>query len=261
MSCNAIELHNISLAIQAKKLLNNIDFTLRSGEIVGLIGPNGAGKTSLLNIMAKLQQPSAGSYQFFGESASALSPKYLAKKLGYLEQGAPVHWPLLAEKVIELGRIPHLGFSQKLTEQDSAAITRAIALTDCQDFLQQPVNTLSGGERLRVLLARLLASEPEVILADEPTAALDPYQQLHIMEILQQHAHQGGAVVVVLHDINLASRFCDRLVVLDQGKQVANGHINDILQQQVLEKTYNIDLAVFCENDKYSITPHARRAV
>jgi iron complex transport system ATP-binding protein len=254
-----IDLQNIHFSIGEKILLNTLDFSLHSGEIVGLIGPNGAGKTSLLNVMAGLNLSFSGDYQFAGKNFKSVHKKTLAQQLAYLEQGAPVHWPLIAQRVIELGRIPHQGFSEKLSAADTAAVNKAIALTECESFLQQSVNTLSGGERLRVLLARLLASEPKIILADEPTAALDPYHQLHVMEILQAHARQGGAVVVVLHDINLAARFCDRLVVMNHGNIVANTCIEEILEQRILEDAYNIELAVFCESDKYSITPFARK--
>jgi iron complex transport system ATP-binding protein len=132
-------------------------------------------------------------------------------------------------------------------------------MADCEAFIEQTVNTLSGGERLRVLLARLFASEPDVILADEPTAALDPYHQLHTMEILQQHAKNGGTVVVVLHDINLAARFCDRLIVIDSGEIAADDSVDNILASDILQNVYQIDLLIHEIDGQRIIVPINRR--
>jgi iron complex transport system ATP-binding protein len=257
---NLLSLSNASWQVSGRKILESVDFELAEGEVLGLIGPNGAGKSSLLKIMAGLLDDFSGTYQFESRDFKSWEKKELAKELGYLEQGAPVHWPLKGRRVVELGRLPFQGMSETLSEQDQRCIAWAIEQTQSGPFIDRSVDTLSGGERLRILLARLLAGKPKVILADEPTAALDPYHQLHVMEILRDHAHQeGGGVVVVLHDLNLAARFCDRLVVLDQGKVVANDSVDQILASDILQKTYHIDLLQFHNEEKFALAPWARR--
>lgn len=255
---NLIELKQVCYSIKNKMLLNNINLVVNPGEIVALIGPNGAGKTSLINVLANLNRDFQGQYLYNGKTADHINKKTFAKELAYLEQGAPIHWPLIARRVIELGRLPHQGLSEKLSHEDTQAIDKAIKLADCEGFLEQTVNTLSGGERLRILLARLFATEPTVILADEPTAALDPFHQLHTMEILQQHARNQGAVVVVLHDINLAARFCDRLIVLNEGNLIANDSVDNILSSNVLEEVYKIKLAITEHEGTRIISPLSR---
>lgn len=255
-----LQLNLNSWSVDKRQILGQLDFELAAGEMVGLIGPNGAGKSSLLKVLANLHQDYLGEYQFLGQQIGSLDPKDIAKQLAYLEQGAPVHWPLLGRRIVELGRLPHQGFSQTLNEQDQAIITAAINKTHIQDFIDRPVNTLSGGERLRVLLARLLASQAKIVLADEPIASLDPFHQIHVMEILRDIAvkDQGG-VVVVLHDLNLAARFCDRLVVLDHGHIVANGSVESVLDTDILQQTYDIDLLRFEHEANHVLVPWSRR--
>lgn len=253
-----ISVHGLSLKLQNSFLLQDINFQLHAGEIVGLIGPNGAGKSSLLKILAKLQSHYSGRYCLNGLDIKNYSPKTLAKLLGYLAQGTTIHWPLSARKIVEMGRLPHMGYLSSLQKNDAMAIQKAIERSEITDFVDRPVTTLSGGEKMRVLLARLFAGEPTVILADEPTAALDPYHQLHVMELLREHAHQGGTVLVVLHDLNHAAQFCDRLLVLDQGKLVADATMPDLLQSKILQDVYRIDLSVFHENKRAFIAPRQR---
>ena len=253
-----LEAKNLSLTINGSNILTNIDISFAKGEIVGLIGPNGAGKTSLLKILANIQQHYQGEYAFNGIPIQHYKAKELAKSFGYLAQDATAHWPLKVQKLIELGRLPFQGMVSGLNQKDHDAVSHAATQTDVNHLLERVVTSLSGGEKTRVLLARLLASQPQVIFADEPIAALDPYHQIHIMEILQQHARQGGTVVIVLHDLNLATRFCDRLVLLDHGKKVSSGTIHELLKNNLLEQTYNINLKMFCEGDAFAITPWTR---
>lgn len=255
-----IEAEGLGLTLNGHSILSDISVSLGEGEILGLIGPNGAGKTSLLRILASLQRPNQGKYVFAGVDIDRLKRDRLARSVGYLPQGSPAHWPLRVRRVIELGRLPYQGLSRKLTESDMEAVLTASKQTEVEHLLDRIVTTLSGGERTRVLLARLFATRPTVILADEPVAALDPYHQLHVMEILRDHARQGGAVVVVLHDLNHAARFCDRLLLLDKGKVAACGDVRQLLEQDLLQNVYRIDLRVFCDEQGFSLTPWERRS-
>ncbi len=255
-----ISARHLGVQIQSKLLLQDVSFQLQTGEMLGLIGPNGAGKSTLLKILAQLLPAYTGRYELNGLDITQYSPKQRAQQVGYLAQGGAVHWPLKVRNVIELGRLPHLGFFSQLQDKDTQAVERAIAHTELDELLERPVNHLSGGEKMRVLIARLLAGEPTVILADEPTAMLDPYHQLHVLELLRDHARQGGGVMVVLHDLNQAAHFCDRLLVLDQGRLVANAPLPELIQHRVLQDVYRVDLDVFNKEQRTFISPCRRHA-
>ncbi len=230
-------------------VLREVSLGLGRGETVGLIGPNGAGKTTLVRILAGLQAPAAGSVALDGGELSALPESQRARQVAYLPQGAPAHWPLSVERVVELGRIPHRGWWQSLAEADRMAVDKALATTDAEHLRHRIVTTLSGGERARVMLARVFATDPEFILADEPVASLDPFHQLQVMDTLRAHACQGGGVLAVLHDLNLAARYCDRLVALDRGRLVCDGRPRDVLENPALSAAYSVRLDVVEEAD------------
>ena len=253
-----IDAQNLSLAINGKPIVNNASVQIDSGRIVGLIGPNGAGKTSLLKMLANVTPPTAGSYHFSGKPVGDYSDKALAREIGYLAQDATAHWPLTVQRLVELGRLPWQGYRKVMNEKDKKAIDHACRITEVGHLLDRVSTTLSGGEKTRVFLARLFAAEPKVIFADEPIAALDPYHQLHVMEILQQHARNGGTVLVVMHDINMASRFCDELILMNHGEILKTGTISDLLKDNLLADTYGIELKMFCDGDAYSIVPWQR---
>ncbi len=230
-------------------VLRSVSLGLARGEMVGLIGPNGAGKTTLLRILAGLQPPQAGRVLLDGGELLTRSAVERARLLAYLPQGAPAHWPLQVERVVEIGRIPHRAWWQSLAAADQQAVDRAIAAADAESLRGRIVTTLSGGERARVMLARVFATEPGFILADEPVASLDPFHQLQVMSTLRAHAADGGGVLVVLHDLNLAARFCDRLVALDRGQLVCEGSPRQVLQDPALAVAYSVRIDVVDEPD------------
>lgn len=248
----------VDVVIDGSAILRDASVSVARGELVGLIGPNGAGKSTLVKVLAGLLRPSGGSVQFDGAALQQLSPRQLARRIGYLAQGAPAHWPLQVEKVVALGRLPHLDWYRSPAAADRAAIERALALAEVGHLRDRIVTTLSGGERLRVLLARVFAAEPELILADEPVAALDPYHQLHVMEILRDHAHRGGGAIAVLHDLNHAARFCDRLVLLDRGRQVCAGTPREVLTEGHLREVYGIEAQLTERDGELTVIPWRR---
>jgi iron complex transport system ATP-binding protein len=169
-----------------------------------------------------------------------MKPKARAKKIAYLAQDGPVHWPLIVERLIELGRLPHLDGWQQPASHDKKLIIRVMQQTDVEHLRKRIFNTLSGGEAMRVLLARALVTEPTIILADEPVAALDPAHQLKVMQLMRNHCESGGAAIVVLHDLALASHFCDRLQLLNVGETVAEGDSATVLSEKNLSEVYGI---------------------
>jgi iron complex transport system ATP-binding protein len=233
-------------------IVDEVSVELAAGEVLGLIGPNGAGKSTLMRAMLGLVPLDAGSCQLQGRTLAHWSMRERARQMAYLPQNTQSHWPLLVARVIALGRLPHLSYWQRPGSEDREAIARAVQLTEVEDLLDRVVTTLSGGERMRVNLARMLASGAPLLLADEPIASLDPYHQFHVMEIFAEHARSGGSVLVVLHDLNYAARFCDRLLLLDHGKSVVEGAPVEVLQPDILRRVYGIDTR-WVESDELSL--------
>ena len=258
---NLLSLNTISLTLANKKILSDISIDLAGGEFVGLIGPNGAGKSSLLKIAAGLIASHQGQAAVLHKNSLSPLQKIAAEKrakiMAYLAQHESPAWPISVKNIVALGRSPWAkGLS--LSEQDEAIVTHALKLTDVFELADRPVNELSGGELQRALLARVFAGEPQIILADEPIAALDVYHQLHIMELLAAHAQNGGAVMAALHDLSLAARFCTKLVLIHKGELIAQGSPVEVLTPQNLADVYGISAHVDCREDGVVIIPRER---
>lgn len=238
---------DISVARHGRQLLHAVTMHVQAGEVVGLIGPNGAGKSTLLSVMAGLDKPQRGDVYLSGKRLASIDRGERAQALGYLEQQATVHWPMSVESIVSLGRMPHMSAWQSMQEDDKAAVNRALLATDCEDFRKQSVLTLSGGELTRVMLARALAAEPTLLLADEPVAALDVGHQLQIMEYLREFAVDQRAVVVVLHDLSLAARYCDQIYLLHEGRLQAQGTPADVLTEDMLRDVYGVEVTIGCD--------------
>lgn len=223
-----------------KLVLDEIGLDVRAGEIVGLIGANGSGKTTLLKCIAGLLKPSCGSITIDGQDSASFSARERAQRLSYLPQNSPVHWDITVEMLVSLGRLPHLKWRERPTPADQVAIVRAMESCRVLDFARQPVSRLSGGERARVLLARALAGEPSLLLADEPTSSLDPGHAIDVMQKLQSLAKGGMSLVVVMHDLTLAARHCDRLVLLNARKIAADGPPAKVLTPERLAAGFGI---------------------
>lgn len=256
-----LEARNIDLHFNGKTILNSLSITIGEGELVGLIGPNGAGKTSLLRILANLQKPDNGELSLNQQPLTKIDKNLFAQSIGYLEQGAPVHWPLQVKRLVELGRLPHLSPWGTLSDRDQKIVAQAMAHAEVSHLTERIVSTLSGGERLRVLIARLFATEPKIILADEPIAALDPYHQLHTMELFRDHCDRGGSAVVVMHDLNTAARFCHRLVLLHEGRISCEGSPKQVLQPDRMQDVYGISVDIQDhDNNGITVIPKTRLA-
>ena len=213
-----LEARELGFERSGRAVLDAVDIELEAGECLGIIGPNGAGKTSLLRLLAGIETADRGCVLYEGQALQAMSSDLRARRLGYHPQNPELHWPLTVRDILLLGRLPHRGRYAAPDAADTAAIARAVAMTGLEPLLERRGDTLSGGELTRVHLARLLAGEHRVLLADEPIANLDPRFQLEILSLLQAHARRGGGTLVVLHDLALAARFCDRLILLDHGR-------------------------------------------
>lgn len=243
----------LSLTLGGRNILDQVDIELQPGEMLGLIGPNGAGKSSLLRLIAGLLEANAGSLQLGDGPFSTIPLAQRARRIAWLTQQGEVHWPLSVETLIELGRVPHLAPWEQPAEKDREAIERVIGETDLQALRQRRFNTLSGGEQARVLLARALATEPEILLADEPVAALDLAHQLDVMSLLSSYCKEGRGVIVVLHDLSLAAHFCHRLQLLHRGKVLAVGSAESVLSPEHLLTAYQVRPLKTAAGDPFAI--------
>ncbi len=252
--------HGIDYHIDEISILEGIDIQVEAGELVGLIGPNGAGKSSLLRLLTGVEACTEGEVRFDDQSMGQMSATHRAQRMGYLVQGAMAHWPFSVEKVVELGRLPYQKWWQQASSEDQTMVEAAMTKTETLAFRNRIVTTLSGGEQTLVMLARIFATEPDLIFADEPVAALDPYHQLHVMEILRSHAAENRAAIVVLHDLNLAARFCDRLYLLNHGRLDCSGSVSEVLTRENIARVYGVDSHVECNEKSVSVTSLSRVA-
>ena len=234
----------ISVARDERQIVKGVDVSLQAGELVGLIGPNGAGKSTLMSALVGLLPYSADRLEICDQPVAQWSRQELARLRAYLAQDHDVHWPISVEHLVALGRIPYGGGA------DSAAVQRAMSKTDLLGLAERPVRDLSGGELARVLLARMLAVEAPLQLLDEPIAGLDPRYQLEIMQLLRSEASDQTGVMVVLHDLALAARFCDRLILMSRGEVFAHGAPEDVLTEANLSAVYHVEAKV-----DFSVTP------
>ncbi len=230
---------NVTVRFDELAAVSHVNFRATEGTLVGLIGPNGAGKTTLVRALANLIL-SEGIVKLDGQRLEAIARRTLAQNVAYLAQGQPVHWPLSVRQLTTLGRLPHRAPFQRHGFDDEDKVERAMSLASVTELADRTIDTLSGGERARALLARALAVEARVLLVDEPVAALDPYHQLEIMEVLRRYAEEGGLVIAVLHDLVLAERFCHRLFLMRDGGLLCDGAPHEVLTDDNVQAAYRV---------------------
>jgi len=225
-----------------RRVLEDITLDIQPGECIGLIGPNGAGKTTLM-------RAALGLLPFTGHSSlAALPPAKRARAVAWMPQSREIAWPVSVATLIALGRIPHLPRGASLQPADQAAVRAAITRMGLEDMAGRTATRLSGGERARVLIARTLAQETPLVLADEPIAGLDPAHQISTMQVFADLAREGRAALISLHDLGLAARHCTRLLMLDGGRLVADGPPDDVLSKRNMARVFGVS-AYYLETD------------
>lgn len=258
-----LEARNVSVAIPhavtGAQIVNNASLSVSTGELVGLIGPNGAGKSTLLKAMLGLRPRDAGDILLNGADFLVQPPARRARNVAFLPQERHVEWRLPARDIVMLGRYPHRDRFGGATAEDRAAVTRALDAVDGHSLVERPISVLSGGERTRILLARALAVEAPILLADEPITALDPYHQLHVMEILRDRARAGAGILAVIHDLPLAARFMDRLILMHAGRIIAEGPPSGVLTETNLASTYRVEALSSTNEGERFVLPWTRR--
>lgn len=239
------ELTDASFAIPERTLLHPLSLTLPGGRVIGLIGHNGSGKSTLVKLLARQQPVTGGTVAFEGRALSTWGERPFARRVAYLPQQTPPASGMLVKELVALGRYPWHGPLGRVRPVDREKVTEAMALADVESFANRLVETLSGGERQRVWLAMLVAQDARFLLLDEPISALDVTHQVEVLALVQRLSRERGlGVVVVLHDVNMAARFCDEILALKAGRLIARGTPDEIVTPPRLQAIYGIAMDV-----------------
>mgnify|MGYP005845384123 CR=1 FL=1 len=235
---------DLSLGYRQRPVLRGISFAVGVGELLGVIGPNGSGKSTLLRGIAGTLRPTAGRIRVAGSDVSRLTRGELARRLAVVPQNPNLPEAFSAFEIVLMGRTPHLGLLQPEGVHDLAIVRQAMHRTGVWDLADRPVGLLSGGERQRVVIARALAQEPALLLLDEPTSHLDVHHQMQIMEIVRELCRGGLAALAVFHDLNLAAQYCDRLLLLNEGRLQAEGTPGQVITTENIYRVYGARVRV-----------------
>ncbi len=245
---NALSFANVSASYGARPILSGITATFKAGAVTAIVGPNGAGKTTLFRVALGVL-PSGGAIRILDNDLKNWSREALARTIAYLPQGADAHWPISAKHLVALGRLPHRKPFAPPNAADEVAVAEALNRCEAHELAGRAIDELSAGERARVLLARALATGAPILMADEPAAHLDPAHQLGLMRLLKDEARRGTAVLVTLHDLALASRYCDEVLVLERGTVAAQGIPERALNDETLARVFGVHALHVREKD------------
>ncbi len=249
---------SLSVTLGKRTVLSGVSAHLRPGRVTAILGSNGAGKSTLVKAAAALVDRSTGSVHLDAHDVAEMDPRARARAIGYLPQDATVHWNIVARDVVALGRLPHLGAHAAPSAADHAAVDRAMHDTETIHLAERLVGELSGGERARVLLARVLAGEPRWLLADEPLASLDPSHQIDLLARLRGYALGGAGVAIVLHDLVQAQRAADDALLIADGRVVAFGPVAEVMTAETLGRVFGVRVAALDDGDRRLLVPVGR---
>lgn len=241
-----IEVYDVSYRYTDHSLvLNGINFDVRQGEILGIVGPNGSGKSTLLKLLSGVLKLVKGRILLSGRQISRLNHKSIAKIVAVVPQNMVITFPFTAQEIVMMGRSPHLGMLQMERKKDFNIVEQAMRYTNSLEFANRKIDELSGGERQRVIIARALAQEPRIILLDEPTAHLDLKYQIEIFDLIKRFNMENlMTVVVVSHDLNLAGEYCDRLILLKEGKIYKIGNPKEVITEEDIKEVYDTEVLI-----------------
>ena len=241
----AIDAQGVFFQIEAKTLLDGVDLYAAHGQMVGLIGPNGAGKSTFLRSISGVLRVQSGNIHLDGADLRSLTSKEVAAGLAIVPQIVPYTHGFTVMELVLMGRYPHLGRFQIEGKEDTRIAREAMRLTETEQFAERTLDTLSGGERQRVIVSRALAQQPRILLLDEPTSNLDVLHQLKVLGLVRQLVDDGLTSVAAIHDLNMAARFCDRLVLLQEGRVLAEGAPEEVLTPKMISQAFGVNAAVY----------------
>lgn len=242
-----LHLHGLTVGYAQKEVVNAMDLQVCRGELLGIVGPNGAGKSTLVKTLCGQLPPLAGKLSLFGKSLTSFSKKELACRVAYLQQNMTIPFDYSVYELVMTGRYPYLSWWQRERQADKRVAEASLAYTGVEDLAQRSVNQLSGGQRQRVLLARTLAQQTPLLLLDEPATGLDLVYQEELFHFCQQLCRAGKTVILVVHELSLAARFCSRLLLIGKGKLLADGDPQTVLTEANLTNVFDTPVTV-CTN-------------
>ena len=244
-SSSAVSAEGLRYEVDAKSLLDGVDLHVERGQFVGLIGPNGAGKTMLLRAIAGVLYSSEGVVLLDGTDVQNIPPREIARAMALVPQVAPYTQGFTALELVLMGRYPHLGRFQIEGREDNLIARDAMRLTETDQFTDRTLDTLSGGERQRIFVSRALAQQPRVLLLDEPTSNLDILHQLKVISLVRKMVDDGLTAIAAIHDLQMAARYCDRLVLMKDGRIVAKGSPEEVLTPETIQVSFGVKAAVY----------------
>lgn len=235
-----IEIKNLTFSYHDKNVLKNISLRVDNGEILGILGPNGSGKTTLINILNGYLRKDSGEIIIKNKRIEEYSRKELARIMGVVPQDTVPAFDFTVYDIVAMGRYPHLGIMDPISDRDKMLILEALKKTGLYDLRDKSIREISGGEKQRVFIARAIAQYPEIILLDEPTSNLDIRYQIEILEIIEKMRSEGKTILMSMHDVNLAIRYCTKLALISQGRIYSMGNPDDVINEESIEKVYGI---------------------
>ncbi|MCH8028663.1 MAG: ABC transporter ATP-binding protein [Candidatus Dadabacteria bacterium] len=241
---NSIEVNNVTYIADGKTIIKDITFGLNPGELIGVIGPNGAGKSTLIKNMVRIVEPDSGDVTLMGEPVSHYDAQAFARSVAYVPQSTEFTFPITVEEAVLMGRIPHLSGVRMEGAHDYTVSEQCLKVVGMEDFAERLVTSLSGGERQLVAIGRALVQEPAFLLMDEPTSNLDIHHQLTIMGLLVELTRSGKGILVVLHDLTLASRFCTKILAMSGGRVVSFGTPAEVLTEETISRTFRVSIRI-----------------
>ena len=244
----------LSYQVEAQTLLDGVDLHADRGQLVGLIGPNGAGKSTLLRAISGILGCQDGAVRLEGADLRGLSSRDVAAALALIPQIAPYTHGFTSIELVLMGRYPHLGRFQIEGRKDNLIARESMRLTETEQFADRTLDTLSGGERQRVFVSRALAQQPRVLLLDEPTSNLDVFHQLKVFDLVRRLVDEGLTAIAAIHDLNMAARYCDRLVLLFEGRVLAEGPPDQVLTPEAMARAFGVEAAVYRDPITGSLT-------
>ncbi|WP_372882332.1 Fe(3+) dicitrate ABC transporter ATP-binding protein FecE [Psychromonas sp.] len=242
-----ISTENLTVSYGDKTIINALNLTFKAGEITALIGPNGCGKSTLLKALARMHKASSGQVLLNNRALNSFADKQLAQKMSLLPQVLITPDGISVQRLVEYGRTPYLSHWGRLNSDDKKRVEEAMQETQISGFATQPVASLSGGQRQRAWIAMVLAQDTELVMLDEPTTYLDLSYQIELMKLMQAMKAKGKTVLVVLHDLNQACRYCDNLVVMQEGRVVAQGTPDNVFTAQLLRDVFSLEAKVVAD--------------
>lgn len=244
MSDSIIELQNLSIGYGNKMVLQNVNASINKGEIVGIIGCNGAGKSTLLKTIRGLLPKQSGEIFYFGQKLETFGEKALAREVAYLQQNVEVGFGYTGKDIVLAGRYPYMQWWKSETAADEALALKCMEYTGTQELADRPVNEVSGGQKQRILLAKVLAQQTPLLFLDEPTTGLDMVYQEEIFRFSKALAEMGKTILMVVHELNLAAKYCSRIILLGEGTVIADGKPENVFTEAILSKAYGAPVRV-----------------